>query len=78
MIPSSLAGTATSSCRILYRKASLEIRLLSSSGSSPRFTIMLETLDVRLKSFWIHRAAFEWPQAAASGLAGVDLTYIEI
>ena len=65
MIPSSSAGTATSSCRILYRKASLEIRLLSSRGSNPRFAIILVTLDFCPKSFWIHRAAFLWEASSS-------------
>ena len=65
MIPSSSAGTATSSCRILYRKASLEIRLLSSRGSNPRFAIILVTLDLCPKSVWIHRAAFLWEASSS-------------
>ena len=42
--PSSSVGTATSSCRILYRSTSLAVRRLSSNGSSPREFSMVVTL----------------------------------
>ena len=65
MVPSSSAGIASSTCRILYRKASLETHLLFSSGSNPRIAIILVTLDFCPKSFWIRRH-----QAASYGLVG--------
>ena len=40
--------------RTVYRKAGL----LSSGGPNPRFAIMLVTLNVPPKSFWIYQAAF--------------------